>query len=412
LRASTGGVSKESRGFIIMLGAISALAPLGTDVMLPALPIMALALHTSDGMIQATVGAFILAFALGQLLVGPLCDRYGRRPVLAVGLGIFTLAGFACAGATDARLLVAARFVQGIGACAGQVVGRAIIRDVFVERKEAATMQAYASAISGVVPMLAPLLGVALLPLGWRAIYAALVASGALLLGVTAVWLPETLPTWIDGAEIGNVFERYRRFIALPRSLSLCALVAFSFAGLFAFISGSPFVLVRELGLSNTAYAVAFAISSGSILAGSWLAGTLAHRLGAERLLSMACAGLALAGAAAFALNILAPHAPSAWQFVAVMAIYGFTFGILIPGAFAAGMEPAGDMAGIAAGLLGATQMLGGSIGSAINGSLPFRPNVDVGFTVGIAGIGVAAAYIWSIRAARLASRPPRQLPV
>jgi DHA1 family bicyclomycin/chloramphenicol resistance-like MFS transporter len=207
-------------------------------------------------------------------------------------------------------------------------------------------MQAYASAISAVVPMLAPLLGVALLPLGWRAIYAGLVAGGVLLLSVMAVWLPETLATRTQGAEISHVFEAYRRFIALPRSLALCTLVAFSFAGLFAFISGSPFVLVRELGLSNTAYAVAFAISSGSILAGSWSAGAFAHRISAERLLSLACRGATISGIAAFALNVLVSHAPSAWQFVAVMATYAFTFGLLVPGAFAAGMEPAGDMAG------------------------------------------------------------------
>jgi DHA1 family bicyclomycin/chloramphenicol resistance-like MFS transporter len=393
LRVRTGSVSTGSGWFIIMLAAIGALAPLGTDIILPALPIMASELHTSDGMIQATLGAFILAFALGQLIVGPLSDHYGRRPVLAAGLGVFTLAGIACAGATDAHVLVAARFVQGIGACAGQVIGRAIIRDVFVERGEAAKMQGYASAISAVVPMLAPLVGVALLPLGWRAIALALVAGGALLTSVTAVALPETAPTLTAGAEISHVFDRYRRFIALPRSLPLCALVAFSFAGLFAFISGSPFVLVRELGLSNSAYAAAFAISSGSMVAGSWLAGTLAHRLGAERLLSVACAGSAFAGIAAFALDVLVPHAPSAWQFVAVMASYAFTFGLLVPG------------------LLGATQMLGGSIGSAINGSLPFRANVDVGFSAGIAGVGVAAAYIWSARANRLATRPARQLP-
>jgi DHA1 family bicyclomycin/chloramphenicol resistance-like MFS transporter len=402
----TGRVSTGSGWFVVLLSAIGALAPLGIDTSLPALPIMAVALHTSDGMIQATLGAFMLAFALGQLIVGPLSDQYGRRPVIVAGLGLFSLAGLACAGATDARLLVAARFVQGLGACAGQVVGRAIIRDVFVERTQAARMQAYASAISGVVPMLAPLLGVALLPLGWRAIYAALIAGGALLCCVTAVWLPETLRTRAPGAEISGVFARYRQFVALPRSLALCVLVAFSFAGLFAFISGSPFVLVRELGLSRTAYAIAFAISSGSILTGSWLAGLVAHRIGAERLLGVACTGAAIAGSAAFTLNVLVPHAPAAWQFVAVMATYAFAFGLLVPGAFAAGMEHAGGMAGVAAGMLGATQMLGGSIGSAMNGALPFRANVDVGLSVGVAGIGIAGAYLWSVRAARLAPAP------
>lgn len=386
-----------------MLSAIMALAPLGIDTSLPALPVMARALHTSDVVIQATLGAFMLAFGLGQLVMGPLADRYGRRPVIVAGMAIFTLAGMVCAGATDARLLVAARFVQGVGACAGSVVGRAIIRDVFADRTRAAKMQSYASAISGVVPMLAPLLGAALLRVGWRAIYAALIIAGVLLLAVTARWLPESLTTRAASIRIAHVFGRYRQFLALPRSLPLCAIVACSFAGLFAFISGSPFVLVRQLGLSNAAYGFAFAISSGSILVGAWTTGALAQRIGSERLLRAACAGAAIVGGAAFALNVLAPHGPAAGEFVAVMAAYAFTFGVIMPNAFAAGLEHAGDMAGVAAGLLGATQMLGGAAGSIMNGALPYRANIDVGLSVGIAGIGVAAAYGWSARAARFA---------
>jgi DHA1 family bicyclomycin/chloramphenicol resistance-like MFS transporter len=384
-----------------MLSAISTLAPLGIDTSLPALPIMALALHSSDGMIQATLGAFMLAFAAGQLVVGPLSDRYGRRPVLAAGLLIFALAGLLCAIATDARLLVAARFIQGFGACGGQVIGRAMIRDVFIERTRAAKMQAYASAISGVVPMIAPLLGTALLPLGWRAIYAALIAGGAFLLIATSLWLPETLTIRAASARVTHVFSRYRRFLELPRSPALCALVACSFAGLFAFISGSPFVLVRELGLSNGAYAAAFAISSGSILIGSWTAGNLAHRVGSERQLRFACIAAAVAGMATFMLNVLVPHPPAAWQFIAVMAAYAFSFGIIVPNAYAAGMEHAGAMAGVAAGMLGATQMLGGSIGSLLNGALPYKTYVDVGLSVGIAGLGVVVAYSWSVIAER-----------
>jgi DHA1 family bicyclomycin/chloramphenicol resistance-like MFS transporter len=373
---------------------------------LPALPIMALALHTFDVVIQATLGAFMLAFAFGQLVVGPLSDRFGRRPVIVGGMAIFAVAGVLCAIATDGRLLVAARFVQGFGACAGAVVGRAMIRDVFSERRRAAQMQAYASAISGIVPMLAPLLGAALLPLGWRTIYAALFAGGTLVLAATSVWLPESLPARAAGADVAHVFARYRTFLALPRSLALCALVACSFAGLFAFISGSPFVLVRELGLSNTAYGIAFAISSGSILVGSWTAGLLAHRIGSEVLLGVAAVAAAIAGCAVFAVNVLVPHPPAAWQFVALLATYAFTFGVIVPNAFAAGMEHAGAMAGVAAGTLGATQMLGGSIGSIINGALPYKTYVNVGLSVGVAGLGVAVSYAWSARAGRFAQRP------
>jgi DHA1 family bicyclomycin/chloramphenicol resistance-like MFS transporter len=166
-------------------------------------------------------------------------------------------------------------------------------------------------------------------------------------------------------------------------------------------------VLVRELGLSNAAYGVAFAISSGSILAGSWTAGLLAHRIGSERLLRLACGAAPLVGGAAFALNVLVPHAPAAWEFVAVMAAYAFTFGVIVPNAFAAGMEHAGAIAGLAAGMLGASQMLGGSIGSMINGGFPYKAHVDVGLSVGTAGIGVAAAYAWSARADRFAPAVP-----
>ena len=394
-------MTPQSRGFVVLLSAITALAPLGIDTSLPALPIMARALRTSDETIQATLGAFMLAFAFGQLVVGPLSDRFGRRPVVVTGMAIFALAGALCTVASDGRLLVAARFVQGFGACAGAVVGRAIIRDIYTERTRAAQMQAYAAAISGIVPMLAPLLGAALLPLGWRAIYAALFGAGMLLLAVTAVWLPESLTVRAASARIGPVFANYRRFLALPRSAALCVLVACSFAGLFAFISGSPFVLVRELGLSNTDYGIAFAVSSGSILAGSYSAAVLAHRIGSERMLAGAAIVAALAGSAVAARSVFAPQAPAAWQFVALMAGYAFTFGVIVPNAFAAALERAGAMAGLGAGMLGASQMLGGSLGSMVNGILPFKPHVGVGLSVGIAGLGVAAAYAWSRHGAR-----------
>jgi len=183
----------------------------------------------------------------------------------------------------------------------------------------------------------------------------------------------------------------------------MCLLVACSFAGLFAMISGSPFVLVREMGLSNAMYGVAFAISSGAILIGSWLSGLLAHRIGPERLLAGACIAGTLAGAAMFALTVPAQHVPPAWAFVTAMALYSLTFGVIVPNAFAAGMEFAGEMAGVAAGLLGATQMLGGALGSTINGVLPFATYVDVGLSVGCAGVGIAVAYVWSLLGGGLA---------
>ncbi len=397
-------VSPRSRWFVVLLSVITTLAPLGIDTSLPALPVMARALATSDGVIAATLGSFMLAFALGQLIVGPVSDRFGRRPVIIGGAALFALAGLLCAGATNGIFLVVARFFQGLGACAGAVGGRAIIRDVFTDRMRAAKMQAYAGVVSGVVPMLAPLLGAAVLPLGWRAIYLALVVGGLLLLAATALWLPETLRGTSESARTGT-FERYRAFLALPRSVPLCLLVACSFAGLFTLISGSPFVLVRELGLSNTAFGIAFAISSGAILVGSWTTAMFAHRVAPERLLACASIAAAILGMLVFGVNVLLPHQPAAWEFVATMAAYAFTFGLIIPNVYAAGMEEAGKMAGVASGMLGATQMLGGSLGSVLSGALPYKAYVNIGLTVGVAGIGVALAYIWSLRAGRLGAR-------
>ncbi len=384
-----------------MLAALGGLAPLGIDTSLPALPLMARALHTSDGLVQATLGSFMLAFAAGQLVVGPLADRYGRRPIAIAGMAVYTLSGIFCALAFDARLLVVARFFQGFGACAGTVIARAVIRDVFTERTESARMQAYIGAISGFIPMLAPLLGAAILPLGWRAIYVTLVIAGALLLAVTSLLLPETLKSQERAAGNGflGIARSSVRFLAMPRAVSLCALLACSFAGLFAFISASPFVLVRELGLSSAAFGVAFALSAASIFGGAWFAGAFADRFGSERLLRLGSGAAAIAGCGAFAFNIALPHAPPAPLFVAVMALYAVAFGVLVPNAFAAGMEHAGAMAGVAAGVLGAAQMLGGAIGSTINGALPFAPHVNVGLSVASAGVATVLCYALSTRA-------------
>jgi len=182
--------------------------------------------------------------------------------------------------------------------------------------------------------------------------------------------------------------------------------VACSFAGLFTFISGSPFVLVRELGLSNAAFGIAFAISAGAILAGSSATGLLVGRIGSERLLGAASLAAATVACAGCVLGVTLAHPPAPWQFVAVMTAYAFTFGNVVPNAFAAGLERAGAMAGSAAGMLGAAQMLGGSLGSSLNGALPLRPHVAVALSVGIAGIGVAAAYLWSAGPARGGSGP------
>jgi len=139
-------LATDSRVFVLLLGALTALPPLSIDASLPAFPATARAFAVAPGALGATLGAFMIAFALGQLIWGPLSDQYGRRPTILIGLALYACAGFACAFARDAPELIAARFAQGLTACASTVGARAMIRDIFTERRQAAQMQGYVAA--------------------------------------------------------------------------------------------------------------------------------------------------------------------------------------------------------------------------------------------------------------------------
>jgi DHA1 family bicyclomycin/chloramphenicol resistance-like MFS transporter len=381
--------SRNDLAFVGLLGALSMLAPLGIDVSLPGLPTIARALHASGGSLQATLSVFVFAFGAGQLVLGPLSDRYGRRPVLLAGLALFALAGAVCTFATDVRVLLAARFVQGLGACAGSVIARAIVQDVATDRARAASLQSYISAVSSLAPILAPLIGSAVLVLwGWRALYGVVLAAGLALIVAVTFGLRETAPR--ASRRIG---EAYARVLRLPRTIPLAALVACQFGAYFALISGSPFALVEQMHVPSGLYALAFALNACALLAGSFGGGRVAHRVGPERLFAFGVALSLVAGIAVCALDALVP---TPVVFVAGFAFVAFAFGIAFPGAFAAGLAEAKGDAGVASGILGASQMLGGAIGSAATGLLPFAPSAAVGTVVLVGTAGCAVAYLAS----------------
>ncbi len=378
------------------------LPPLSIDVSLPGLPLIAGALRASGSAMQASLSLFILAFGVGQLVVGPLSDRYGRRPVLLFGLALFTLAGVACTFATTVPVLLFARFAQGLGACAGTVVGRAVIQDVSRERTHAAALQAYVTTLNSLAPMLAPLLGVAILTVaGWRWLYGILIAIGVALFATVLRRLPETAPR---GS--GDVRSAYRRAFALPRTVPLAVFSACAFGAYFALISGSPFVLVTQMHLPRGLYAVAFGLNALAALCGSLGTGRLAARIGAERVFAFGVLLLACGGAAALVVDVFIPG-PVA--FVATFATVAFAFGIAAPSAFAAALADAGPDAGLTAGVLGAAQMLGGAAGSAAAGAIPLPPAAAVGTMAALLAGAAAAAYGWCrVRVSREVTSPPR----
>jgi DHA1 family bicyclomycin/chloramphenicol resistance-like MFS transporter len=376
-------------GFLLMLGTLTMLPPLSIDVSLPGLPAIAAALGATHAELQWTLSAFVLAFGLGQLVLGPLSDRYGRRPILIGGMAIFTLAGIGCTITTDARVLIALRLLQGFGACAGTVCARAVAQDVSTDRAGATFRQAILSAVNGVAPVIAPLIGAAILvTLGWRSLYGVLAVVGALLVLMVVFLLPETSPR-VGGA----IAAAYARVLRLPRTPGLALLVGGSFFGYFALISGSPFALIDQLHVTSAQFAIAFAINASAFLVSSAITGRIARRVDPELIIAGGTAILLIAGIGAWTLDTFAP---SVAGFVAMWTLYAFGIAFVFPGSFAALLFAARADAGLAAGLLGAAQMLGGAAGSAIAGIAPGVATSALGLIALIGCLASAAGYALS----------------
>lgn len=377
-----------------MLGTLTMLPPLSIDISLPGLPLIARALGAPPVLLQSTLSAFILAFGAGQLVLGPLSDRYGRRPVLLWGLALYALAGAGCTLVTDARVLVALRLLQGFGACAGTVCARAIAHDLSKDRAGAAFRQSVLTSVNSLAPVVAPLLGAAILAtLGWRSLYGVLAVVGLVLVALVAVLVPETSPL-----KAANVIVAYRRVLRLPRTLGLMLLASASFFGFFPLIAGSPFALISELHLTSTQFAFAFAINALAFIVAAALSARLARVVDPEVLLA---SGVALV----FVATILAWSAdtyfPSVAGFIATWSLYAFGVAFTTPGAFAALLHTARGDAGLAAGLLGATQMLSGALGGTLSGARSGPPTTTLGLFALIGGTGVAAGYLLSRRPTR-----------
>jgi DHA1 family bicyclomycin/chloramphenicol resistance-like MFS transporter len=378
--------------FLVMLGSLMMLPPLSIDISLPGLPRIAHALHATPALLQWTLSAFVLAFGLGQLVLGPLSDRIGRRPVLLGGLFVFTLAGAGCAFATDARVLVALRLLGGIGACAGTVCARAIAQDLSTDRAGATFRQAVLQAVNSFAPIVAPLLGALILAvLQWRWLYGLLAIVGAVLFAIVAFFLTET-----GQRSSGELAVAYARVLRLPRTGGLALVIAGSFFGYFSMITTAPFALIEQLHITTTQFALAFAVNACAFLFGATVTGRLARSVDPEILMATGVSVVLVAGACAFALDRYAPTVPGV---IAAWALYAVGVALALPGSFAAALGAARHDAGLAAGLLGAGQFLAGALGSALGGVLPGPATSTVGLLAALGAVGTAAGY--------LLSRPP-----
>jgi DHA1 family bicyclomycin/chloramphenicol resistance-like MFS transporter len=342
---------------------------LGIDLQLPAMPDIARDLGASVGQVQLTLSLYTIAFAVMQLLVGPLGDRYGRRPVLMASMALYALASLYCALAPSIGHLTAARILQGLAACAGPVLGRAVVRDRY-DAIAAGRVFGTVMACFGIAALSVPILGGQLVEaFGWRATFFASASYGVLLLALVALLLPETLRTPVAGAlRFRRLAGDYLVLLRTPQFLVIAATGCLIQGAMFSWIAGSSFAVIRVLGHSPLVYSLVYAVTVFGFVMTSFASGRAIARLGQRRLIALGGTLALLGSAAGVALNQAVT--PSLLTLVApifVVAVgHGFTLAQSMAGALAAFPH----LAGTASGLLGFMQYLTATLVVAANGLL------------------------------------------
>jgi MFS transporter, DHA1 family, multidrug resistance protein len=359
---------------LILLALLSAFTPLSIDMYLPALPTIAADLGATSGDIQLTLSAFMIAFGLGQIFYGPAGDRFGRRPVILVGLAVYVVVSAGCAFAGEAGQLVGLRFLQGLAACGGVVLARTMVRDL-AEKDQAARAMSLMHACSSLAPMLAPLIGGQILWfLGWRAIFWVLAAIGVVALGAAWWRLPETLrPEHRQPLVLSSVLKRFAELFRHRAFMGYALTGAFQFAALFSFLSGAPFVFIERYGVAPRHFGLIFGGMIVFMTVGSLLNARFAPVFGAGRILRYGVILPAVAGAAAMAMGWIeaGSGAIGLWPFLLCFALQIAAISVIGANSMALALQHYPHMAGTASSLMGViTFGLGAAVGAAVGQAL------------------------------------------
>ncbi len=375
----------ESRTALGMLIALTAIAPVSTDMFLPSMPQMAEDFNTTTGAVSLAVTLFLLAFAGSQLVYGPASDRWGRRPVLLAGLGVYIAGGLVALFAVSVETLVAGRVLQGLGGGAGPSIATAIVIDVY-RREGALKAMAAMTVVTALAPMLAPIAGGFLHDaFGWRAVFVTLTAVGCLLAAGYLLLLPET-NSQKDAKALNAraMLANYTTLWTTPIFAGHALLMALMFSGQLVFISSSSFVLVDDLGLSARLYGLTFGFVALGIMVGANVSRRLAGHWTPRRIVVTAAAVGSLSSSTMAALALLGFEGVG--FIVAPMMVIAGVMGMSGPAARSSALTPFPQMAGLASALMGFTQ-----IGVAASYSIGYNTLLEPGPVTMTCAIAVAS---------------------
>jgi len=359
---------------LVLVTAMLMMQPLSTDLYLASLPSLAMVFGVPVSTVQLTLSLFVIGFGSAQLIVGPLSDRYGRRPVLLAGLATYVTASLLCGLSPSIELLIAARFVQALGCCTAVMIARAIVRDAYPPEHSARVI-ARASTWLSMAPIIGPVLGSVLqVNFGWRAAFVVLGLFSAALLAICALRLPETNQHKNPNAtNLTGLVENYRLVMGSHDFWSHVLPAALSYGGIFMFISGSSFVLIKVLAVPTQWFGVCFAFAVSGYMTGTLVCRRLLMTITGKQALRIGTA-CAMAGGSFFLIATLLGlwH----WSMVVLsMFITMASHGIIFPVTQAGAVAPFPKQAGTAAGLMGSMMMacaflVGSLVGTTHNGTL------------------------------------------
>ena len=385
-----------NRSLMLVLIGVSALNPLAINMFVPAMPDMVRSLHTDLPSIQLVLSSYLFATAVGQLVIGPLSDRFGRRPVMIAGLAVFILASVACAVAPTVGVLIAARVVQGAGGCVGMVISRAVIRDLF-DRDQAASALGYVTMGFAVAPMVGPTVGGILNDaFGWNSIFAAEAIFGAVSLLAALAAMPETRREPDAGEQRKGFLASVALLLRIPAFWAYALTLGSGVAVFFVFLGGAPIVASTLFGMSGTEFGLYFALGPGGYIVGNFLTTRFSRRFGIPLMMVIGTSTAVLGSVSLGVFFGLGWHHPLA--LFLPMGMVGLANGLSFANALAGAISLRPQYAGAASGLIGSLQVTGGAIASVLVGVLMgSTPSVFViaALMITLALMSLAAA-LWS----------------